>query len=92
MRLFRSKVDSYAAMRRQMIAETELAVLIGLRFPDRMPRIPMMEVGQGMFHPKFAADFWAEVLGIDAGELAALEAAYGQRDLTGQFATPFVRR
>jgi hypothetical protein len=91
MRLFRSKVNSYAAMRRRMIAETELAVLIGLRFPDRMPRIPMMEVGRGSFHPKFAADFWAEALGIDAGELAALEAAYGQSDLMSRAATPFMR-
>lgn len=91
MRLFRSKVDSYAAMRRRMIAETELAVLIGLRFPDRMPRIPTMEVGRGMFHAKFAGDFWAEALGIDAGELAALEAAYGQCDLMSQRVTPFVR-
>ncbi len=91
MRLFRSQVDFYAAMRRRMIAETELAVLIGLRFPDRMPRIPTMEVGRDMFRPKFAADFWAEALGIDAGGLTALEAAYGQRDLMSQRVTSFVR-
>ena len=44
-RRFKGKAAALDAMQKRMIAETELALLIGLRFPDRMPRIPTMEVG-----------------------------------------------
>ena len=71
-RLSRSKAARSTDMRKRMIAETELAILIGLRFPDRARRIPTVEAGRGVFHPRFAARFWAEVLQIAPAELAAL--------------------
>lgn len=71
----RVQVDPYKAMRRRMIRETELALLAGLQHAERMPRIPTMEVGIGMFRPDFAARFWAETLGMEPEELARLEAA-----------------
>ena len=77
MRLRRFRVDSFDVLRKRMIAETELALLIGLRFPDRMPRIPTMEVGSGRFHPDFAAQYWSQTLDVDVGELEALEKACG---------------
>ncbi len=73
MRLRRLERSLFGALRRRMIAETELALLVGLRFPDRSPRIPTMEVGTGRFHPDFAAQFWSETLGIDANDFAALD-------------------
>ena len=73
MHVRRLKEDKFGALRRRMIAETELGLLIGLRFPDRMPRIPTVEVGTGTFRPEFAAEFWSETLGIDVAELAALD-------------------
>ena len=72
----RFQVDKFGALRKRMIAETELALLIGLKFPDRAPRIPTMRVGIGSFRPEFAAQFWGETLGIDLEELAALERMY----------------
>ena len=61
---FRRKIrDKYGGMRRRMIHETELGLLIGLHFPERMPRIPAVEVGKGSFDPKFAEAFWDEALG-----------------------------
>ncbi len=77
MQLRRFRVGSFDALRKRMIAETELALLIGLRFPDRMPRIPTMEVGPGRFHPDFAARYWSRTLGVDLVELAVLEEACG---------------
>ena len=56
-----------------MIAETELALLFGMRFPKRIPRIPTIEVGVGSFHPDFAAQFWSDALGLDPSELAVLD-------------------
>jgi len=58
-----------------MIRETELALLIGLRFPKRMPRIPTMEVGKGTFDPGFAERFWEQALELDRRRLAALTTA-----------------
>ncbi len=65
MRFWRKRTESYEEMRRRMIQETEVALLYGLRFPDRMTRIPTIEVGRGEFHPAFAAQFWSHVLEID---------------------------
>ena len=65
MRKHRFRIDSFEALRRRMIAETELALLYGLRFPERIPRIPTIEVGVGSFQPDFAAQYWSEALGID---------------------------
>ncbi len=65
--------SAYGALQGRMIEETELALLYGLRFPDRMPRIPTMEVGTGRFHPVFAANFWQEALELDEDEYEALD-------------------
>ena len=73
MRLRRAKHECYDALRKHMIAETELALLYGLRFPERMRRIPRIEVGGRSFQPAGAAQFWAEVLGIDKGEIVTLD-------------------
>ena len=73
MRLCRFKVDKFGALRKRMIAETELALLVGLRFPERVPRIPTMEVGKGTFHPEFAARFWSQTLGIEMIEFTSLD-------------------
>lgn len=57
-------LDPFTVMRKRMLHETEVALLYGLRFPERHPRIPIMEVGQGEWHPVFAARFWEKTLGI----------------------------
>ena len=75
MRLCRPRLgleDSYAKMRRRMLEETELALYIGLRFPERMRRIPIMEAGIDRFRPSFAASFWEDVLDLDEADLAVL--------------------
>lgn len=69
--------DSYAKMRRRMLDETELALYIGLRFPERMRPIPIMEVGAARFHPSFVAAFWEDVLDLDETDLAVLAEACG---------------
>jgi hypothetical protein len=65
-----------------MIAETELALLIGLRFPERMPRIPTVEAGKETFPTELAARFWAEALGIDAADPLAPGAFHDAPRLT----------
>jgi hypothetical protein len=72
---FRAGIDPATAFRRKLIAETELAILIGLTFPDRAARIPRIEVGKGGFGPRFSAQFWAGALGVDVEELRDLEAS-----------------
>ena len=62
-------LDPFTVMRKRMLHETEVALLYGLRFPKRIPRIPVMEVGRGKWHPVFAARFWQEALDIDDCEL-----------------------
>ena len=77
MRFRRFRPEPFGVIRKRMIAETELALLYGIRFPERITRIPTMEVGTGRFHPEFAARFWAQTLDIDMGELIALEDVRG---------------
>ena len=79
-RLPRFRIDPLAALRKRLIAETELALLIGLRFPARMKRIPMMEAGPGRFHPDFAAGFWREALGIDPETFARTSSLWTEED------------
>ena len=73
MRKPRFKKDAFAALRRRLIRETEIALAIGFRFPEKMPRIPTIEVGKGSFHPTFSEDFWKNALDIDEDDIAALE-------------------
>lgn len=72
----RDITDRFAATRRRMIVETEIGLLIGLRFPERARRIPVIEVGSGSFHPRFARAFWEETL----GDLSEVERLAEQRD------------
>ena len=74
-RLRRRKTDAYAALRKRMIRETELALTIGFRFPNRVPRIPTVEVGHGTFHSTFAAQFWEGVLELDEDAIEAMQRA-----------------
>lgn len=64
--------ESLTAWHDRLIAETELALLVGLRFPKRMPRIPTIKLGAGEFDPEFSLRFWSEALGVDAAELTSL--------------------
>ena len=73
MRLLRPRSGSLDAVRRRLIHETEAALLYGLQFPDRTPRIPRIEVGKGRFDPAFAAYFWGRTLGIDDTAITALD-------------------
>ncbi len=65
------KVDPLTAFRRRLIAETELALLVGLAFPERSRRIPTMEVHAGRFHPQFAIRFWEQALDMDLSTCAS---------------------
>ena len=65
MNRFRSTArDPFTLLRKRLVRETEVALLYGLRFPKRQPRIPMMEIGKGVWHPDFAEQFWMEALQI----------------------------
>jgi len=81
-RLVRPWSESLDALRRRIIHETEVALLYGLRFPDRAPRIPRVEVGRGAFAPAFAARFWTQTLGLDGTEPAALDPSDRRRSTT----------
>jgi hypothetical protein len=61
--LRRKLINKYGELRKRLIRETELGLLIGLRFPERIPRIPTVQVGKGSFDPVFAQMFWEETLG-----------------------------
>ncbi len=63
--------ESLDAIRRRIIAETEVALTWGLIHPEAVPRIPTIEVGAGSFHPEFARRFWSATLNIDLTKLAA---------------------
>lgn len=65
----RKITDKFAALRRRMISETEIGLLIGMRFPEKSPRIPTIEVGTGSFDPDYARAYWERRL----GDLSALE-------------------
>lgn len=73
MRVHRGSAATFATLRKRMIAETELALVIGLRFPERMPRIPTVRAGEDTFPAELAAQFWAEALGIDVAQALARE-------------------
>lgn len=78
MRWGRSVSDSYAAMRRRMIRETEFALLVGLS-SKRTPRIPAVEVGRASFSRTFAAAFWEQVLEISPADRERLQAVFAAR-------------
>ena len=55
----RAGIDSH----RRMIRETEMGLTIALTFPERMPKIPAMEVSNASFDPTWAERFWEGILG-----------------------------
>ena len=59
-----AKQDAYEVLRRRMRRETEVAILYGLRFPDRVASIPKVEVGKGTFSREFSSCFWSETVGL----------------------------
>ncbi len=54
--------ESFEELRARMIAETSAYITDGLRHPELVVRIPMIESGQGRFPPSFAEAFWEPVL------------------------------
>ncbi len=60
---FRGKKQSHVDLRQRLIRETELALYIGLRFPERVPRIPFVKIGTGSFDPQVAEEYWENMLG-----------------------------
>ncbi|MGD2111026.1 MAG: hypothetical protein PVI86_16740 [Phycisphaerae bacterium] len=70
----RKKHESYGQMRKRLIAETEIALLYGMRFPERASRIPTLIVGTGTFERNAAERFWAQALDLDQAEVARLNA------------------
>ena len=79
MPFLRRGCESLDVVRSRIIHETEAALLYGLQFPDRTPRIPRLEVGTSRFEPAFAAYFWGRTLGIEDTELPALDPPEYQR-------------
>ena len=73
MRFGRLSFDSFAAVRRRMIRETEEALLAALVSKERVPPIPMMEVGYGKFRPEFAEMYWKHTLGLTDEQWAAYQ-------------------
>ena len=71
----RFKHDPLDLLRRRLVRETEAALLYGLRFPDRVERIPTVEVGRGRFHPAFAERWWAQTFGVEAPGFAEDDAS-----------------
>ncbi len=66
----RFRHDPLDLLRRRLVRETEAALLYGLRFPDRVERIPTVEAGRSRFHPAFAARWWAQTLSLGASGFA----------------------
>ncbi|MCH7596229.1 MAG: hypothetical protein IID35_06680 [Planctomycetes bacterium] len=71
----RFRHDPLDLLRRRLVRETEAALLYGLRFPDRVERIPTVEVARSRFDPAFAARWWAETLGTDRSGFLARDAS-----------------
>ncbi len=61
----------HAAMRSRLIQETELALTMGILFPETVRRIPTVEAGKGVFKPAYAMRFWQEALQLDEADFAA---------------------
>ena len=68
MLLRRAPEESYDALRRRILRETESAILFGLLHPDKCQKIPTLIVGTARFHPDFAEQFWREALELDRDE------------------------
>lgn len=78
MRWGRSVSDSYAATRRRMIRETELALLVGIT-SNKHPRIPTIEVGKGSFPQSVSESFWEQLLEVSDVERERLMALFTEK-------------
>jgi len=58
----RMSPESWAAMRRRMIQETEQFINDGLSHQDQCIYIPRREVGTGGWSAAFASVFWSQFL------------------------------
>lgn len=81
----RIKEDFYARMRKRLVRETEAALLYGLTFPDRVPRIPTVQVGCGTFHPAFAAQWWCNTLELDEATYRELSRGPSNESILPEF-------
>ncbi len=90
MPLLRLRRESLDNVRRRIIHETEAALYYGLHFPDRIIRIPTVEVGKSRFDPVFAANFWSRTLGIECTKHPALDPGECRRS-TSLSLPPFER-
>jgi len=63
-RWLKSRRRGLVPLRKRLIRETEIALVVGLKYPERYKRIPVIEVGKGCFDRGFAARFWQETLGL----------------------------
>lgn len=57
---FSRRVEGYAALRRRILQETQVALEAGLNSKSTI-RIPTVEVGRGRFDRQFAEHFWQAV-------------------------------
>lgn len=62
----RRRRESFEAMRRRLIRETEAALEHGIRNPHTVPPIPVIEVGKGEFDRNFAHWFWRHALELES--------------------------
>ncbi len=62
MSVTRSRLEGLDALRVRVLRETEQALLYGFEHPDRMQRIPVVQVGKGSFSSTFAKQFWSRTL------------------------------
>lgn len=67
----RQRTESYEAMRKRLIHETEVALLYGISFPQRVPRIPTVEVGKASFSRGYCRRYWQAALELSDREMNA---------------------
>jgi len=63
LRSWHDRQESWTAIRRRIIRETEAFLEEGLRHPERHLIIPAVPVGKARFPAGLASLFWAQVLG-----------------------------
>jgi len=60
----RFRMLTYEMLRRRMIRETEVSLAVWLERGEKVPRIPTVEVGKGVFNPEYAEAYWADRLDL----------------------------
>ncbi|HSW44362.1 MAG TPA: hypothetical protein VLM89_02200 [Phycisphaerae bacterium] len=62
-RLSMASLETWAAIRRRMLRETEAFLDDALRHPERQIVIPAVRIGEAEFTRGYAHLFWAQILG-----------------------------